>query len=141
MLMQIFSQIVGNLVLISLAATLFLYVGFKRHQKNYKGYLSYITGYGSILISMIVLFTTYFRSVELRFTVDMSSQSTQDNSNTEASTIDFDVMGTRPYQACNTTPILQWRPDCLLRSLETRTGLNYSFKTLVSHSNQESEDL
>lgn len=141
MLMQIFCQIVGNLVLISLVSTLFLYVGFKRHQSNYKNYLTYVTDYFTIVAAVLILFSTYFKSVESRFSTDLGSQSSQQDDAIHAHPMKFDIIDSRPFQSCDTNTMIQWRPDCLFQSLESSTSLNYSFKALVSNSTQESEKL
>lgn len=66
MLIELLEQIVGVLILLSLALTLILYVRFKRHQKKRQDSLSLVSGYGMAIVTIVFVFGTYFDSLGIR---------------------------------------------------------------------------
>lgn len=139
--MQIFCQIVGTLVLMSLTATLFLYVGFKRHQKNYKDYLTYFLGYGSVIVSMVFLFSTYFKSVEMRFRIDTTPTYVQQDVVNEVEITDYNIIDIQPLYFCDRTTDFYWTPGCILWSIEKSSTFKNKLNDFVSNSIESSEEL
>ncbi len=131
--MQIVCQIVGALVLMSLGATLLLYVGFKRHQKNYKDLLSSIAGYISVITTLVFLFSAYFKSVEIHFKKMDSLPEYRESVFNKDHPLEQEIIDMRPVYFCDYNTDLSLRPDCILHPTENNRYLKSELDHFASH--------